>query len=231
MSSREGSARIDATSHVSHALAGRRSLAETRDPTGHSNISPASVYNCDSLTPVPAATCRYLPGVIANVCHKAGSAMMPFKGTGLTAGRKPMSTYRRQTGQLHGHNWYMPNVRKTREFRHVVIDTNYWKSFVHARLATEPGDKGCFTLFGSTESRHRLFADHVAGSESSTRTEGHGRVVQEWRLRPGAPDNHWLDCLVGCTVAASMLGATLPSLEPARQQRRKRHTQADLRRK
>ena len=93
------------------------------------------------------------------------------------------------------------------------------------------GEKGCLTLFGSKESRHRLFADHVAGSESSTRTEGHGRVVQEWRLRPGAPDNHWLDCLVGCAVAASMLGATLPGLEPVRQQRRKRYTQADLRRK
>ena len=71
-------------------------------------------------------------------------------------------------------------------------------------------------------------ADHVAGSESWTRTEGQGRVVQEWRLRPAAPDNHWLDCLVGCAVAASMLGATLPGLELIRQGRRKRYTQADL---
>ncbi len=112
-------------------------------------------------------------------------------------------------GELHGHNWYVPNVRKTGEFRHVVIDTNYWKSFVHARLATEPGDKGCLTLFGSKESQHRLLADHVAASESWTRTEGHGRTVHEWRLKPAAPDNHWLDCLVGCAVAASMVGVKL----------------------
>ena len=173
----------------------------------------------------------YLPGVVANVCHKAGAAMMPSKGIGLTAGRKPMSTYRRQPGELHGHNWYMPNVRKTGEFRHVMIDTNHWKGFVHARLATEPGDKGCLTLFGSKESQHRLFADHVAGSESWTRTEGHGRVVQEWRLRPGAPDNHFFDCLVGCAVAASMSGATLPGFEPVQERRRKRYTQRDLRRR
>ncbi len=111
-----------------------------------------------------------------------------------------------------------------------MIDTNYWKSFVHARLATEPGDKGCLTLFGSKESQHRLLGDHIAGSETWTRTQGHGRVVQEWRLRPGAPDNHWLDCLVGAAVAASMLGATLPGLEPITQNRRKRYTQNDLRR-
>ncbi len=172
----------------------------------------------------------YLPGVIANVCHKAGAVMMPSKGIGLTAGRKPMSSYRRQPGELHGQNWYIPNVRKTGEFRHVVIDTNYWKSFVHARLAIEPGDKGCLTLFGSKDSQHRLFADHVAGSETWTRTEGQGRIVQEWRLRPGAPDNHWFDCLVGVAVAASMLGSTLPGLEPVKQSRRKRYTQNDLRR-
>ncbi|RKY27751.1 MAG: hypothetical protein DRP83_01840 [Planctomycetota bacterium] len=77
----------------------------------------------------------YLPGVIANACHKAPSAMMPSKGIGLTAGRKPMSSYRRHPGERHGQNWYIPNVRKTGEFRHVMIDTNYWKSFVHARLA------------------------------------------------------------------------------------------------
>ena len=34
------------------------------------------------------------------------------------------------------------------------------------------------------------------GRGTWTRTEGHGRVVQECRLRPPAPDNHFLDCLV-----------------------------------
>ncbi|MCD4727489.1 MAG: hypothetical protein K8R46_07505 [Pirellulales bacterium] len=30
-----------------------------------------------------------------------------------------------------------------RAVRHVVIDTNYWKSFTHARLAVSMGDRGC----------------------------------------------------------------------------------------
>jgi hypothetical protein len=35
-------------------------------------------------------------------------------------------------------------------------------------------------------------------------------VVDEWRMRPEAQDNHWLDGLVGCAVAASIQGAVLP---------------------
>lgn len=156
----------------------------------------------------------YLSGVVANVCHKlpGAGAAMPSKGVGIKAGNKPMATYRRRPGERHGHHWYVPNVSKTSEFRHVQIDTNYWKSFLHARLAVAPGDRGALTLFGDTASRgaaHRLFADHIAGAESWTRTQGHGRVVQEWSIRPSKPDNHWLDCLVGCAVAASMGGVKL----------------------
>jgi hypothetical protein len=45
------------------------------------------------------------------------------------------------------------------------------------------------------------------------RTEARGRVVDEWKLRAGGPDNHWLDCLVGCAVAASIQGAVLPGTD------------------
>jgi len=148
----------------------------------------------------------YLPGVVANICHKLSGAIMPSKGVGIRAGHKPMATYRRKPGERHGHHWYVPNVSRTRELRHVQFDTNYWKTFVHARLATAPGDRGCLTFFGKSPNEHRLIADHIAGSEVSTQTEGHGRLVREWTLKPSRPDNHWLDCLVGVAVAASMCG-------------------------
>jgi hypothetical protein len=35
--------------------------------------------------------------------------------------------------------------------------------------------------------------------------------VREWSLKPSKPDNHWLDCLVGATAAASMLGCRTPA--------------------
>ena len=31
-----------------------------------------------------------------------------------------------------------------------------------------------------------------------------------WETPSDRVDNHWLDCLVGCAVCASMLGAALP---------------------
>src|SRR5262249_47272049 len=89
--------------------------------------------------------------------------------------------------------------------RHVVYDTNYWKSFVHARLAVAMGDRGCLSLFGDRPELHRLFADHLT-AEYRVKTQGRGRTVDEWKLRPERADNHLPDGVVGCSVAASVQG-------------------------
>jgi len=99
---------------------------------------------------------------------------------------------------------------------------------VHARLAVPVGDKGSLTLWGTKPGRHRLLADHLT-AEYRVRTEGRGRVVDEWKQKPHRPDNHWFDCLVGCAVAASMLGASLGEQTQARPQRtRKRLKLSEL---
>ena len=63
------------------------------------------------------------------------------------------------------------------------------------------------------------------------RTEARGRVVDEWKLRAGNPDNHWLDCLVGCAVAASIQGAILPGTDVKAPPRRERMKLSDLQRR
>jgi len=50
--------------------------------------------------------------------------------------------------------------------------------------------------------------DHLA-SETPTETYGRGRRVEEWRLRAGGMDNHWLDGLVGCCMLGSVVGCKL----------------------
>ena len=115
----------------------------------------------------------------------------------------------------------MPNVQGKRAVRHVLFDTNFWKSFVHARLAVAMGDRGCLSLFGDAAETHRLFAEHLT-AEYRVKTEGRGRTVDEWKMRPERSDNHWLDGLVGCAVAASIQGAVLPGTdgrEPAKRGR------------
>jgi len=102
----------------------------------------------------------------------------------------------------------VPTITGRRAVRHVVFDTNYWKSFAHARLAVPMGDPGSLSLFGRTPALHRLLADHLL-SEYRVKTEGRGRVVDEWKLRLDGQDNHWFDCAVGAAVAASMEGAVL----------------------
>jgi len=93
----------------------------------------------------------------------------------------------------------------------VLIDTNYWKSFVHARLAVAMGDPGSLSLFGHDEKAHRLLAEHLT-AEFRVKTMARDRTVDEWKLRATRPDNHWFDCLVGTAVAASTQGAALSSL-------------------
>ena len=107
-----------------------------------------------------------------------------------------------------GLNWRIPGVMGKRAVRHALFDTNFWKSFVFARLAVAIADKGSLSLFGQKPEPHRLFAEHLV-AEYRVRTEGRGRTVDEWKPRPNQPDNHWLDCLVGCAVGASMQGASL----------------------
>ena len=151
----------------------------------------------------------YLPGIVENIRHKLGSNIIASKGVGIRAANKPMSTYKRKPGERHGHHWYIPNINKTGEFTHVAIDTNYWKTFVHERFFVAAGDHGSMTLFGKGGHQHSLFAEHVAGSEIWVRTEGHGRTVYQWSPKVGGIDNHWLDCMVGSSVAASMCGCSL----------------------
>jgi hypothetical protein len=148
--------------------------------------------------------------VVYQFCRQSPHAgvLMPSHGRYVGASSIPFSDYKRKRGERIGLNWRVPVVTGKRAVRHIVFDTNYWKSFVHARLAVPMGDPGCLSLFGTKPEPHRLLAEHLT-SEYRVKTEGRGRTVDEWKLRVEGLDNHWLDCLVGTGVAASMEGAVL----------------------
>jgi len=173
----------------------------------------------------------YKPTVAAAVLHQVGgAAAMISKGVGITAGRKPIHAYRRKPGERYGHEWYFPQTRGTKEFPHLLYDTNFWKSFTATALSTPPGDPGALTLFGREARAHALFAEHVAGSEYWVETQGQGRIVHEWKWRTSRPDNHWWDCLVGCTVAASVAGVAVPGAGAGdRSKSRKRRSLREMR--
>jgi len=173
----------------------------------------------------------YKDKIVAAVKLKCGgSTMMLSKGVGIRAANRPISQYKRKPGWRIGHHWYIPSVSGTQEFPHIAIDTNYWKTFVHDRIATPMGESGCLTLYGEP-SMHELFAEHIAASETWTLTQGHGRDVREWKIKPSKPDNHWFDCLVGCAAAASEQGIRMAGDDVETKSTKKRIKLSDLQRK
>jgi len=154
--------------------------------------------------------------------------LIPSHGKYIGAASTPMREYRRKPGDRIGPGWRVSSgVASGRAIKHVVYDTNHWKSHVAARLVQGIGSTGCLSLFGRDPGVHDLFADHLA-SEYRVKTSGRGREVDEWKLRANGLDNHWLDCLVGCAVGASIAGVTMSGDQGAARTR-KRYTQDDFR--
>ena len=148
--------------------------------------------------------------VVYQFCRqsKHSAIVMPSHGRFVGASSMPFSECKRRPGDRVGLNWRIPSVHGKRAIRHVIYDTNWWKSFIHARLAVAIGDRGCLSLFGNNPEPHRMLAEQLT-AEYYVKTEGRGRTVDEWKSRPDQPDNHWLDCLVGAAMAASMQGCVL----------------------
>ena len=151
----------------------------------------------------------YVPDVVAKVVRalNRGPQLMPAKGFGISASRKPYNQYKPEAGVRAGQHWRIMPAPGTR-LPTANIDTNWWKSHWRDRLRTPVGDPGAVTLFGQRADQHRLWADHC-GSEYPVETIGPWGKVEEWKTEPNR-DNHWWDCGVGCCVAASILGVTMP---------------------
>ena len=152
--------------------------------------------------------------------HTAHAAVVtPSHGKAIGAGAAPMGEWQRQEGERRGLNWCLRQSRN-RAGRYAIYDTNHWKTFTASRLLQPLGERGALSLFGDKPYVHRLLCDHLT-AEYRVRTMGRGREVDEWSLRPERPDNHWLDCLVGCMVAASIQGAILAGTEKGSAPRQK----------
>lgn len=166
--------------------------------------------------------------IVYQICRIAKYPVFPSHGKYIGAGSRPMNEWQRKPGDKRGLNWQMPNAAGKRAVRHVIYDTNYWKSFVASRFLVEKGDPGGLSLFGRDPQEHRLFAEHVT-AEYPVKTFGRGRTVDEWKQRPNT-ENHWFDCVVGCAVAANLAGVSLSQMRQT-PQTKKRISLAELQRR
>lgn len=159
-------------------------------------------------------------------CRSSPHAMqlLPSHGRYVGAAGNPFSEYQKKVGDQIGVNWRVPALGTRRTVRHVVFDTNFWKSFLLARLKSPLGTPGCLSLNVGRD--HGMIADHLT-SELPVRVSARNRTIDEWKLLPGR-DNHWLDAAVGCCVAASILGCETTGAEKPPQRARKVFSAADL---
>ena len=167
--------------------------------------------------------------VVYRFCRQSVHAaiLLPSHGRYVGPSHKPMMEYRKKPGDRVGLNWRIPKTPGRHNVRYLLYDTNFWKSFLRTRFQTPTGDSGSLTLYGRNSTRHRMLADHVT-AEYMIRTEGRGRTVDEWKLRPSRPDNHLLDCLVGCHVAAAVGGISLDENKTACRAPKKKVKLSDL---
>lgn len=138
---------------------------------------------------------------------KYGTRLIPSHGRYVGASRRMMSDGKPEPGERVGPHWRTSTIKRQ---RHILFDTNYWKSLLAGRMKLGVADPAAFTFHAG---RHEMLFDHIA-AEYPTRTENKatGRTVDEWQLIPGR-DNHFLDCLVGSAVAASVLGVSAVGAE------------------
>lgn len=79
----------------------------------------------------------------------------------------------------------------------LYADANYWKTWLHKRLAIERGEEddpndGSITMFASTNSKeHHNFSRHLTSEREVESFEPGKGYVKTWE--PIRPQNHWLD--------------------------------------
>ena len=142
-------------------------------------------------------------------CREYGNGIwFPCFGVGITAGSKPINeSFKVKPGESRGLH-FQCRTDNERQCQYYRYDANFYKSLAHKGILTAEGDPGCILLH---EGRHELFADQFC-AEYPVRTQGRGRVVTEWKIRPGS-DNHYLDNASACCMAAVARGIVPPGTE------------------
>ncbi len=138
---------------------------------------------------------------------KHAPLLMPTHGRGIRAGDVAMNAYPIKAGERRGENWILKPDAEANGMRHLIYDGNFWKSYIHSHLRIKFPASESISLWGHDHRQHEMIADHFT-AETPIKTEGRGRTVEQWELRPERPDNHWFDCMVGCAVLASFVGVS-----------------------
>lgn len=129
---------------------------------------------------------------------KHAGILYPTKGKGMGADRKPISEWAKKPNEQIGEEWILAPQPKHAS-RLITYDTNYYKHQLFLKLSTPLGEPEDLSLWGhDPKFTHRMVAAHFH-AETFVKTES-DRTVYVFSDKPSRPDNHLLDCAVGCLV-------------------------------
>lgn len=154
--------------------------------------------------------------------------LYPSHGRYYSATSRQMDEYNITATTRRGDHWvYYRDPRKAPGGQ-LLFDTNHWKTRLYNALRSTAGDPGRLRIDGAP-AEHTLLTRHL-GAEYAIQDEANGIKKDVWRARgKGWTDNHWLDCLTSCMVAASFNGARFIDA-PAEPPKRRRRSFADIQR-
>ena len=161
-------------------------------------------------------------GVVRDFARRSkyGPRILPTHGRFVGASGQTISDKAPDRGERVGSNWRTSTIQRQ---RHVLYDTNAWKTFVAARCKLPTADPHALTVHAGN---HEMLAEQMS-SEVPVRVESKMRAVDEWRLIPGR-DNHLFDCLIGSAVAASYAGISAVGVERPGKVERKTISREDM---
>lgn len=151
------------------------------------------------------------PAPVYQFCAASDHAgiLYPSKGFARSTTQAGVARWKPRPGERSGHHWRL-TVSEQKRGRAVQFDPDAWKTFLHGALVVPIGGGTALTLYGKNAAAHEMIAQHCA-AESSQPVTLRGETFDKWQPLPDQPDNHLLDCLVGCAVAASVQGLQIPN--------------------
>jgi hypothetical protein len=149
----------------------------------------------------------YMAPVVYTFCREAGERFRPAIGRGAAQQHRQWYNRPTRTGAIVKHigegfhlNWLPADGVHLAE-----VDADYWKSWVHQRLATPVDSAGAMTLFQAAPEEHLALAKHLTAEKKTEQFVAGKGVVTKWeRLRR---QNHWFDAIYTACTAGSYCGA------------------------
>jgi phage terminase large subunit GpA-like protein len=160
---------------------------------------------------IDAGWAEQTDAVYAFCRESPGELFRPLIGRG--AGQQFRQRYDRpkKTGALVrriGEGYHISWQRTTRILL-VEVNVDYWKSWVHERLASDAGSAGAMTLFEAPAREHTTFVKHLTAERQVQEFDPKRGLITRWESIRRS--NHWLDAVVYASAAGHFVGVRLLS--------------------